>query len=94
MSFTTIRSGRRAKVALALGGALAAVVAVVGSGSISPASGGAAALGQAPPEWAANAGACRHQLVPRNRRRHAARRRRRTAFDKNPHFQLIAYSLS
>ena len=55
MSFMPLRRGRR--VALSLAGGLAVVAAVVGGGSGSSAAEQAPALGQPPPEWAANAGA-------------------------------------
>ncbi len=45
------------KAALAAAGALVAVVALVGWAGSSPAQGDASAVGQPPPEWAANAGA-------------------------------------
>jgi alcohol dehydrogenase (cytochrome c) len=56
MSFTKkIRTGARGKVALAVLGVLIAAVALVAWVGSSPASGEASAVGQAPPEWAANA---------------------------------------
>jgi len=63
MSFANkIRTGRRGKLALAVLGALAVTVALAGCGSSSSKSGSsssshAGAVGQPPPEWAANAGA-------------------------------------
>jgi outer membrane protein assembly factor BamB/plastocyanin len=65
MSFANkIRTGSRGKLALAALVALAVTVALAGCGSSSSTSGSstsssshAAAVGQAPPEWAANAGA-------------------------------------
>jgi outer membrane protein assembly factor BamB len=65
MWFTNkIRTGRRGKLALAFIGALAVTVVLAGCGSSSSKSGSssskasqAAAVGQPPPEWAANAGA-------------------------------------
>lgn len=65
MSFANkIRTGRRGAIALAVLGALAVTVVLAGCGSSSSNSGSstssssqAAAVGQAPPEWAANAGA-------------------------------------
>ena len=57
MSFTNkIRRRPQGKAWLALAGALVAVVALGGWAVHSSASSDAAALGQAPPEWAANAG--------------------------------------
>jgi outer membrane protein assembly factor BamB len=57
MSFTNrIRTSPRRQAALAVAAALAAGVALAASGSAVSASGGASAVGQAPPEWAANAG--------------------------------------
>jgi len=56
MSFTKkIRTGARGKAALAVLGVLIAAVALVAWVGSSPASGEASAVGQAPPEWAANA---------------------------------------
>ena len=56
MSFTKkIRTGARGKAALAVLGVLIAAVALVAWVGSPPASGEASALGQAPPEWAANA---------------------------------------
>ena len=65
MSFANkIRTGRRGAIALAVLAALAVTVVLAGCGSSSSNSGSstssssqAAAVGQAPPEWAANAGA-------------------------------------
>src|SRR5512132_4098298 len=65
MSFANkIRTGRRGAIALAVLGALAVTLVLAGCGSSSSNSGSstssssqAAAVGQAPPEWAANAGA-------------------------------------
>jgi outer membrane protein assembly factor BamB len=57
MSFTNkIRTGSPGQRALALSGALVTVVALAASGSAVSASGDTSAVGQAPPEWAANAG--------------------------------------
>jgi outer membrane protein assembly factor BamB len=57
MSFTNkIRTGPPGRHALALSGALVAVVALAASGGAVSASGGASAVGQPPPEWAANSG--------------------------------------
>ena len=57
MSFTNrIGTNPRRQRALALSGALVAVVALAASGSAVSASGGASAVGQPPPEWAASAG--------------------------------------
>jgi len=51
-----IRTGPGGTIALGLAGALVAVAAVVGWAGSSPANGDASAVGQPPPEWAANAG--------------------------------------
>src|SRR6266850_1049198 len=57
MSLTNkIRTGPRGKLALALAGAVVAVVALAGWASASSTRGHASAVGQPPPEWAANAG--------------------------------------
>lgn len=57
MPFThRVRTGSRRKFALALAGALLAVVAVAGWVNDSSASSHVDAVGQPPPEWAANAG--------------------------------------
>ena len=57
MMSSTNGIGRRKMAGLALAGVLAAVAAISGFASASVAGIGAAALGQPPPEWAANAGA-------------------------------------
>jgi outer membrane protein assembly factor BamB len=56
MSLTKIRTGPRGKLALALAGAVVAVVALAGWARASSTAGHASAVGQPPPEWAANAG--------------------------------------
>ena len=57
MSFTNkVRTGPRGRRALALSGAVVAVVALAASVSAVSASGDASTVGQPPPEWAANAG--------------------------------------
>ena len=58
MSLTNkIRTGPRKRAALLAVGVLLAVAALVGWAGSSPAQGHASAVGQAPPEWAANSGA-------------------------------------
>jgi outer membrane protein assembly factor BamB len=58
MSLTDkIRAGSRGKLAVALAGGLVAVAALASVGGGSSAAGQASAVGQPPPEWAANAGA-------------------------------------
>ena len=58
MSLTNkIRTGPRKRAALLAVGVLLAVAALVGWAGNSPAQGDASAVGQAPPEWAANSGA-------------------------------------
>ncbi|MDX6455962.1 MAG: hypothetical protein QOD48_2069 [Gaiellaceae bacterium] len=59
MSFTNkIRTGSNGKAALALAGAVVAVVALAGAAYAATSTGGrASAVGQPPPEWAENAGA-------------------------------------
>jgi outer membrane protein assembly factor BamB len=58
MSLTNkMRTGRRGRLALALAGALAAVIALAGLASASSTTGArSSAVGQPPPEWAANTG--------------------------------------
>jgi alcohol dehydrogenase (cytochrome c) len=58
MSFTNkFRTGSRRRAAFVFAGAFVVAVALAGYAGISSASGGSSALGQAPPEWAENAGA-------------------------------------
>src|SRR3954452_6353389 len=56
-STNKIRAGTRRKVALARAGVLVTAVAIAGIGGSSASGDSASPVGQAPPEWAANAGA-------------------------------------